>query len=191
MHIVKLGGSLYHTAELKSWLDLLLAYSHHEAVVIVPGGGPFADMVRQAQALHHFDDQHAHHMALLAMAQYGLLLHALLPTALTIKTPADVPAACQLSIWLPDDKMLQADELQQSWHITSDSLALWFAQQHPQSKLSLVKCVSVDTGDITVLSEKGIIDQGFQALFQRQFVNTQLIHYQNLSNFPDNGVVVG
>ncbi|HCC82688.1 MAG TPA: delta 1-pyrroline-5-carboxylate synthetase, partial [Methylophaga sp.] len=74
MYVVKLGGSLYHTAELKSWLTLLEQTALNESVVIVPGGGPFADMVRQAQQLHKFDDQHAHHMAILAMAQYGLML---------------------------------------------------------------------------------------------------------------------
>lgn len=191
MHIVKLGGSLYHTAELKSWLELLAEAAIEDSVVIVPGGGPFADMVRQAQRIHTFDDQHAHHMALLAMAQYGLLLHALLPTTVTIKTPAEVSSSCQLSIWLPDDQLLQADKLMQSWHITSDSLALWFAQQLPDSKLSLIKRVSTETADITALSKKGIIDQGFKALYQLHPIPTQLIHYQNPHHFPENGLKLG
>lgn len=191
MHIVKLGGSLYHTAELKSWLEVLAEAAIEDSVVIVPGGGPFADMVRQAQHQHKFDDQHAHHMALLAMAQYGLLLHALLPTAVTINTPAEVSSTDQLFIWLPDDQLLQVDEIMQSWHITSDSLALWFAQQLPDSKLSLIKCVSAETSDINVLSKKDIIDQGFHTLFQQQPIPTQLIHYQNPSHFPENGLKLG
>jgi len=190
MHIVKLGGSLYHTAELKSWLALLSEYSLHNSVVIVPGGGPFADMIRQAQTLHQFDDHHAHHMALLAMAQYGLLLHALIPTALIIHSPNEVPITPQLAIWLPDDQLLQVDALMQSWQVTSDSLALWFAQQIPQSKLSLIKCISADTGEISELSSKGIIDQGFQSLFQQRPIPTQLIHSQQPNLFPDNGLIV-
>ena len=190
MHIVKLGGSLYHTAELKSWLALLSDYSLHDSVVIVPGGGPFADMVRQAQTIHQFDDHHAHHMALLAMAQYGLLLHALMPTALTIHTPAEVPVTPQLAIWLPDDQLLKADEIRQNWQITSDSLALWFAQQLPNSKLSLIKCVSVDTGVMSELSSRNILDQGFQSLFQQRPIPSQLIHYQRPNLFPDNGLVL-
>ncbi|MDO8826589.1 delta 1-pyrroline-5-carboxylate synthetase [Methylophaga sp.] len=190
MLIVKLGGSLYHSAELKSWLTLLSQYAENDSVVIVPGGGPFADMVRQSQALHKFDDQHAHHMALLAMAQYGLLLHALQPAAITINTPAEAPIRGQLAIWLPDDQLLQADELKQSWDITSDSLALWFTQQHAQSKLILIKCAPVTTGDIHVLSENSIIDRGFQALFQQHPVETYVVHYQQLNDFPDGGVVL-
>jgi aspartokinase-like uncharacterized kinase len=191
MLIVKLGGSLYRTAELKSWLALLADYAQHDSVVVVPGGGPFADMVRQAQALHEFDDPHAHHMALLAMAQYGLILHALQPSAITINTPAQAPTSGQLAIWLPDDQLLQVEELMQNWDITSDSLALWFAQQHAQSKLALIKCVPVITGDICVLSENGVIDQGFRALFQQHPVETYLVHYQQLNNFPKSGVVLG
>lgn len=190
MHIVKLGGSLYRAAELKSWLALLLEYSLQTPVVIVPGGGPFADMVRQAQTTHQFDDEHAHHMAILAMTQYGLLLHALLPTALTIKTPAEAPTSSQLAIWLPDDQLLQADELIQNWHTTSDSLALWFAQQHSQSKLSLIKHVAAETGEIKILSEEGIIDKSFHDLFRQQPINSHLIYYQCLNDFPDSGVAL-
>lgn len=190
MLIVKLGGSLYHSAELKPWLTLLSHYAENDSVVIVPGGGPFADMVRQAQAQHEFDDQHAHHMALLAMAQYGLLLHALQPSAITINTPKHPLPPGQMAIWLPDDKLLQSDELRQSWDITSDSLALWFAQQHAQSKLVLIKCAPVTTGDIHILSENSIIDQGFQTLFQSHPVETNIVHYQQLNDFPAGGVVL-
>lgn len=191
MHIVKLGGSLYHTAELKSWLTLLEQTALNESVVIVPGGGPFADMVRQAQQLHKFDNQHAHHMAILAMAQYGLMLQALLPSAVLVKTPAEVSSHCQLAIWLPDDQLLQVKEITQNWQITSDSLALWFAQQFPQSSLSLIKRVSAESGDLNELSKKGIIDQGFTALFQQRPISTQLIHYQAQDNFPEHGIKLG
>lgn len=191
MLIVKLGGSLYHTAELKSWLALLADYTQHDSVVIVPGGGPFADMVRQAQILHDFDDQHAHHMALLAMAQYGLMLHALQPSAITINTPVQAPTSGQLAIWLPNDQLLQTDELMQNWDITSDSLALWFAQQHSDSKLVLIKCVPITTDDINELSDNDVIDQGFKALFQQHPVETYLVHYQQPNNFPKSGVVLG
>ena len=191
MHIVKLGGSLYHTTELKTWLVRLAEQALQEPVVIVPGGGPFADMVRQAQIQHQFDDAHAHHMALLAMSQFGLLLHSLQPAAIIIHTVAQVPVHPQLAIWLPDDQLLEVNALQQNWQVTSDSLALWFAQQLPRSRLSLIKRNMLDSGDIQVLSEQGIIDQGFNSLYQQQPVETQLIHYQRFNDFPDNGIATG
>ena len=46
-------------------------------MVIVPGGGPFADTVRQLDARWGLTDHAAHRMAVRAMEQYGDLLTAL------------------------------------------------------------------------------------------------------------------
>ena len=74
--IVKIGGSLAAgPAALGRWLLALEA--GRRRVVVVPGGGPFADTVRSAQAELGFDDSTAHRMALLAMEQYGMALCAL------------------------------------------------------------------------------------------------------------------
>ena len=50
MWIVKLGGSLLGAEELTHWLELLARYSDGK-IIIVPGGGIFADAVREAQKL--------------------------------------------------------------------------------------------------------------------------------------------
>ena len=68
MWIVKLGGSLGRDPVLKEWLDTLVALGSGR-VVIVPGGGGFAEEVRDQQELWRFDDLAAHNMAVLAMAQ--------------------------------------------------------------------------------------------------------------------------
>ena len=70
--IVKLGGSLAFSEVLIDWLRALASCAGH--VVIVPGGGPFADAVRVTQHRMGFDDRTAHHIALLAMEQYGRAL---------------------------------------------------------------------------------------------------------------------
>ena len=57
------------------WLEIIAGNAGH--VVLVPGGGPFADAVREAQPKMGFDDAAAHHMALLAMEQYGRALVSL------------------------------------------------------------------------------------------------------------------
>ena len=90
MIIVKVGGSLYNTPELQHWLSALAAYSSQQTIVLVPGGGPFADQVRTAQTLHHFNDATAHHMAILSMKQFGLLISALIPDCQIIHTH-DIP----------------------------------------------------------------------------------------------------
>src|SRR2546426_2358433 len=67
--VIKLGGSFAFSADLGDWIAAIAACAGR--VVIVPGGGPFADVVRAAQVQMGFDDRAAHRMALLAMAQYG------------------------------------------------------------------------------------------------------------------------
>ena len=75
--IVKLGGSHATGPHLKDWLAAIAAEAG--AIAIVPGGGPFADAVRTAQAAIGYDDRAAHAMALMAMAQFGCALQSLNP----------------------------------------------------------------------------------------------------------------
>ena len=46
--VVKLGGSLSETGELKRWLALITRA--RRPLIVVPGGGAFADAVRRAPA---------------------------------------------------------------------------------------------------------------------------------------------
>ena len=48
MIVIKLGGSLSQAETLVNCLDRLEQHYKNEAVVIVPGGGAFADQVRLA-----------------------------------------------------------------------------------------------------------------------------------------------
>ena len=82
---VKLGGSYAFSTHLKDWIDAIAACPGR--VVVAPGGGPFADAVRMAQAKMGFDDRAAHQMALLAMDQYGCAL-ANLGAGLTLAASA-------------------------------------------------------------------------------------------------------
>jgi aspartokinase-like uncharacterized kinase len=52
--VVKLGGSFAFSKHLRDWIETLAACAGR--VVIVPGGGPFADAVRLAQPRMGFDD---------------------------------------------------------------------------------------------------------------------------------------
>ena len=70
--IVKLGGS--HATGPISRTGLTAIAAEAGSIAIVPGGGPFADAVRTAQASIGYDDRAAHVMALMAMAQFGCAL---------------------------------------------------------------------------------------------------------------------
>ena len=100
--VVKLGGSLAHSRYLKRWLSVLA--DGDPAVIIVPGGGPFADQVRTLQKRRRFDDAAAHHMALLAMEQYGRMLVGLQSGLRPAATRAEITRARRAgmaAVWMP------------------------------------------------------------------------------------------
>ena len=136
---VKLGGSLADSHCLILWLEALSQTS----AVIVPGGGRFADAVRQAQMHWHFDEQTAHHMAILAMQQYGRMLAGLCPKLIAATTLEDLAKhRGQATVWLPNPEKLDEAGIPASWDVTSDSLAAWLAHQLCIENLLLVKSVA-------------------------------------------------
>src|SRR3954463_12591761 len=70
--VVKLGGSFAYAAQLHAWIAAMGECAGH--IVLVPGGGPFAAPVYDSQAMMGYDDNAAHHMALLGMEQFGCAL---------------------------------------------------------------------------------------------------------------------
>lgn len=185
MQVIKIGGSLYNTPELKKWLELLYKAAQYQHIIVVPGGGPYADTVRSTQTQSHFSEHHAHHMALLAMAQYGLLLHSFVTQSELFYFPSDEAITKQngLSIWLPNEQLLTVKAIERSWSVTSDSLALWLAQQLNADQLCLIKRVRARASSIKDLSEAGIVDEKFADFYQQKPVESYIQYYQDFASF--------
>lgn len=166
MWVVKLGGSLLGTPELKSWLDVFAKHGDGR-VVIVPGGGIYADAVRDAQKIAGFSDEAAHHLALLAMEQYGLTMEALQPALATAASELEISERSWQHrgiVWLPCSMVLADDAIPKSWEVTSDSLAAWLAHKINASRLLLVKHDAVDENmSWEEMSSADIVDTAFPA----------------------------
>ncbi len=162
--VIKLGGSLSADPLLKEWLDMLAEHGRGK-VVIVPGGGPYADEVRAAQRRWGFDDAVAHRMALLAMEQYGMQCRGIASALVTADSAAKIEIALrdeQVAIWLPSVMALSAADISTTWDTTSDSLAAWLAKTIHAERLVLVKSCHVDAeDDVAQLARMGIVDAGF------------------------------
>lgn len=166
MWVVKLGGSLCASAALGPWLARLAA----PRLVIVPGGGPFADAVRAVQARLRFSDPVAHRMALLAMAQYGCLLAERAGGALEVAESLRALDAHAVGrnacIWLPaatDAAAMAA--LPADWSVSADSIALWLAGRLGASGLLLVKSAPPPASPGTTgWAQAGYVDAHFPAL---------------------------
>lgn len=174
MWVVKLGGSLAIDPVLRDWLDVLATHGRGR-VVIVPGGGPFADQVRDAQESWGFPDDVAHRMALHAMEQFALMLLGLAPRLVPAATEEDVRRVLQtagVAVWLPVAMTIAEDEIPPSWEVTSDSLAAWLAQRLNAERLILVKSVPLPRPDLepAELSRLGIVDAAFPEFAARTCV---------------------
>ncbi|HSB62123.1 MAG TPA: hypothetical protein VLI67_10410 [Vicinamibacteria bacterium] len=140
--VVKLGGSLLAGGSVPSLLTTLSDLARTHRLVVVPGGGPFADAVRGACSLHDPGESAAHWMAVLAMDQYAHQLAGLLPAARLVTGPdeiAQVQAGGLLPLLAPYRWLRAADPLPHGWHVTADSIAAWVAGQLGARRLVLLK----------------------------------------------------
>lgn len=179
MIVIKLGGSLSRSDAIGNCLNAVEKNYRRRAAVIVPGGGAFADQVRLAQQHWQFDDNTAHHMALLAMQQMALLFKGLKPDFAIAHTVAAIQGLLDRQktvIWSPDIIELDNAGIESSWDITSDSLAAWLAKTLSASELILVKSTVIDSSlSLQQLAEQQIMDKAFcdfvaQAAFKTKIV---------------------
>lgn len=186
MLVVKLGGSLLGTPELPAWLAMLATQSDGR-VIIVPGGGVFADAVREAQQSAGFDNATAHHAALLAMDQYGLVLQGLQPTLVTAASELEIAERSwqhRAIVWLPSRMVLAEEAIPRTWEVTSDSLAAWLAQKVSAQRLVLVKHQDVtnEKTPISQLMTEGVLDVAFMEFAGRLSCP---VHIMGRTSFAD------
>lgn len=125
--MVKIGGGLLRDEGLDGLRRACTEVNEiasKRPVLVVPGGGPFADAVRAVDAQVGLADDVAHALALRAMDQFGVLLAPLLPDA-ELLTDLVAPGALGMVVAAP--AFAGRPEIPQSWAVTSDSLAVFAA----------------------------------------------------------------
>ena len=137
--VVKVGGSLMD--KVSSVIATLKSAAQSpdcafDKIVLVPGGGIFADEIRSMNA----DDETSHWLAVLAMEKFGYLISALgvpatdsLSDCIADFADADTcrGSSCggKTLVLLPYKPVREYDPLPHSWDITSDSIAAWAASE--------------------------------------------------------------
>lgn len=178
MWVVKLGGSLLGSPELARWLEVLVKFSDGK-VVIVPGGGLFADAVREAQQLSKTSDAVAHKLAVIAMDQFGLLLAGMNPALATASSELEI-AECGWQhrgiVWLPSKMVLADDTIPKNWQVTSDSLSAWLA-----SKLDAEQLILVKSKPLTAYPKLAQIP--LQKLVEDELIDSQFVDFTSGKNY--------
>ena len=143
--VMKVGGSLAeYPASLRDLCQKLSELSRFHRLLVVPGGGRFADVVREFDRIFDLSDTAAHKMAILGMDIYGLFLSDITPNSricYTLKRAEEASAAGALPILSPSRFMFLEDPLEHSWDTTSDSIAAYIAGLLHVNKLILLKDV--------------------------------------------------
>jgi aspartokinase-like uncharacterized kinase len=173
--VIKLGGSLLSSSVLPLCLDVICRFSGQ--VLIVPGGGVFADQVRAAQVQWGFDDVTAHRMAILAMQQMALLLKSMQPEFELFHDLDAINVISHPAIWSPNLAELDQAGIAASWDVTSDTLAAWLASRVSADALILVKsCLIPAEASFSELQQQGVLDAGFLHFTRNLSANITVIN---------------
>jgi aspartokinase-like uncharacterized kinase len=146
--VVKVGGGLLaHAPHFEAVLETLAGAARASRLLVVPGGGPFAEAVRAVDRSVRLSDDAAHWMAVLAMDQYAHLLVSRLAAAALVAggsaaVSGEIAAALDgglVPVLAPSRWLREADPLPHSWDVTSDSIAAWVAGAIGARRLVLIK----------------------------------------------------
>lgn len=172
MWIVKIGGSLLGSPELAKWLEILVKFSDGK-IIIVPGGGLFANSVREAQQISNASDEVAHQLALLAMDQFGILLAGMNTGLVTASSELEIAERGWQHrgiVWLPSKMALADSSIPKIWQVTSDSLSAWLANKLDAEQLILVKSKPLVTYQTEAPSK-------LQSLVDDELIDSQFINF--------------
>ncbi|HIE34164.1 MAG TPA: delta 1-pyrroline-5-carboxylate synthetase [Candidatus Altiarchaeales archaeon] len=137
--VVKVGGSLCKDKKILG--KLCQELSTLEDILIVPGGGEFADLVRKIDNKFSLFPELSHRMAILAMEQTGHLLLNFSDRFRALHSLDKIGNIEGIPILMPTHLLLSRNDLSASWNITSDSIALYISSLVNSEKLILLKDV--------------------------------------------------
>jgi aspartokinase-like uncharacterized kinase len=145
--VVKVGGGLADAAgdgALTALCGAIADAGARHPLLVVPGGGAFADAVREHDRRFGLRAATAHRMAVHAMDQFGRLLADLIPGAAVcdeLEAARRRAADGRAVVLLPAAVALGAEALPETWDVTSDTISAWIAGMLRPARLVLVKAV--------------------------------------------------
>lgn len=167
--VIKVGGSLLDWPELPSRLEADLEARRASHLVLVAGGGRFADVLRDLDQCHCLGEEISHSLALRTLELTAHFLQSIMPRGRVIERTDELEAT-----WLSDllpilspRLFLEADDqsrdpLPHAWSTTTDSIAARLAVRLGASELVLMKSASIPAGlDRERASTLGLVDPEF------------------------------
>ncbi len=138
--VFKIGGKILENSKnlecTISQLKKLYEDNTLQKIIIIPGGGSYANFIRSIDKNLVLGDDLAHWMAIFSMDYNGKDLNRKFPDFECIDDFKKIQSAKRIfCIFLPFNYLRKNDELPHSWDVTSDSIAIYIA-----NKLNLNEC---------------------------------------------------
>ena len=159
MWIVKIGGSWIKNQKLSLLISSLQKFVD-EKIVLVAGGGIFADAVREIYKLNKISEEKAHFLALKATELFAYYLESF-NSKIYLTSELTKFNNRSLNIWLPSKKLTLASEFEKNWESTSDSIASWLYSKTNAKGIIFIKSVkfiSKKTQKLKDLQKEKILD---------------------------------
>lgn len=174
MMVVKVGGSLFDHPKLGPKLAKWLTIQSETKILLVAGGGRFADAVRELDRIHKFGEEAAHWAALASLAAPTAILKAML-------WPYNLPKTLEFIDCLAfarsdDDKPLS---LPHNWQVTTDSLAARIAVVRGCKRLVLLKSLDIPKGTPwDVAAKNGWVDEHFPTIARNATFPIETVNFR-------------
>jgi len=140
--VIKIGGSIAEIPDAFRALCLELSnIARKHQVVVIPGGGKFADIVRELDVKFGLPPLFSHRMAILSMDQFGLFLSQVIPNSCicdSFQEIEQVSESGKVALFLPSRLLFEEDPFKPSWDVTSDSISAYIAIKLQATKIILV-----------------------------------------------------
>ncbi|MFW9874676.1 MAG: hypothetical protein ACFFG0_16335 [Candidatus Thorarchaeota archaeon] len=155
--LIKIGGSILDDFEnLNSTISQFSQLFEKDVIgkiILIPGGGSFANFIRKAYSELKFTNELAHWMSIVSMNYNGIELGKKFPKLEVLEEYNKLKEIGKsFFIFLPYRFLKENDKLPHSWDVTSDSITLFLAK-----KLGLNECFLIKDID-------GILDEKNQVI---------------------------
>ncbi|WP_435009603.1 uridylate kinase [Tundrisphaera lichenicola] len=164
--VVKVGGSLLDWPDLSGRLSAYLESRQGDRIVLIVGGGRFADALRDLDRTHGLGEARSHALALRVLDSTAHVLAAIVPGLSVVETLDNLGgswAVCRAAILAPrrflDEDDRSSDPLPHAWATTTDAIAARVAVRLGARELILLKSTPIPLGlDLESASRIGLID---------------------------------
>ncbi|MFX1570521.1 MAG: hypothetical protein ACFFCV_19455 [Promethearchaeota archaeon] len=157
--LFKIGGKILDDFDnlscTLSQLTQLFKEGLFKRIILIPGGGSFANFIRKAYSELKFTEEIAHWMGIISMNYNGLELNKKFPSLQITENFEKLKENNKMfCIFLPYEYIKDNDRLPHSWDVTSDSISLFIAKE-----LNLEECYFIKDVDGIMDNKNNVIKE--------------------------------